>query len=109
MNLPFGSSPDTKGEPSEVPHQQGILRRVRRREKLFADGCSCHNTATAVAALGGFLYILAEYHPDNGDAHPEYYPNHGDPYSSSQSPASNYQDGAAGPDVQRTGRPLSVS
>ncbi|NP_001404075.1 UPF0764 protein C16orf89 homolog isoform 6 [Mus musculus] len=101
--------PDTKGEPSEVPHQQGILRRVRRREKLFADGCSCHNTATAVAALGGFLYILAEYHPDNGDAHPEYYPNHGDPYSSSQSPASNYQDGAAGPDVQRTGRPLSVS
>lgn len=90
--------PDTKGEPSGVPHQQGILRRVRRREKLFADGCSCHNTATAVAALGGFLYILAEYHPDNGDA-----------YSSPQTPASNHQDGAAGPDVQRIGRPLSVS
>ncbi|XP_021065562.1 UPF0764 protein C16orf89 homolog [Mus pahari] len=101
--------PDTKGEPSEVPHQQGTLRRVRRREKLFADGCSCHNTATAVAALGGFLYILAEYHPDNGDAHPEYYPNNGDSYSSTQSPASNYQDGAASPEVRRIGRPLSVS
>lgn len=73
------------------------------------DGCSCHNTATAVAALGGFLYILAEYHPDNGDAHLEYYPNNGDPYSSTQSPASNYQDGAAGPDIQRIGRPLSIS
>lgn len=32
----FGSSPVTKGEPPEVPHQQGVLRRVRRREKLFA-------------------------------------------------------------------------
>ncbi|XP_034363116.1 UPF0764 protein C16orf89 homolog isoform X1 [Arvicanthis niloticus] len=107
----FGK-PDTKGEPSEVPHQQGILRRVRRREKLFADGCSCHNTATAVAALGGFLYILAEYHPDNGDAYPEYHPENGDaypeyhpengdaypeyhpengePYPSTQSPAGNY-------------------
>ncbi|XP_031220474.1 UPF0764 protein C16orf89 homolog isoform X2 [Mastomys coucha] len=104
----FGK-PDTKGELSEVPHQQGVLRRVRRREKLFADGCSCHNTATAVAALGGFLYILAEYHPDNGDAHPEYYPNNGEPYPSTQSPASNYHEGATGPDVQRIGRPLSVS
>lgn len=89
---------NTKGEPPEVPHQQGVLRRVRRREKLFADGCSCHNTATAVAALGGFLYILAEYHPDNGEPTPP-----------TRSPASNYQDGAASPDAQRTGRPLGVS
>lgn len=93
----FGK-PHTKGEPPEVPHQQGVLRRVRRREKLFADGCSCHNTATAVAALGGFLYILAEYHPDNGEPTPP-----------TRSPASNYQDGAASPDAQRTGRPLDVS
>lgn len=93
----FGK-PDTKGEPPEVPHRQGVLRRVRRREKLFEDGCSCHNTATAVAALGGFLYILAEYHPDNGEPTPP-----------TRSPASNYQDGAASPDAQRIGRPLSIS
>lgn len=62
------------------------------------DGCSCHNTATAVAALGGFLYILAEYHPDNGEPHPP-----------TPSPESDYQDGASVPEVQRIGRPLSIS
>lgn len=30
-----GSSPAPKGEHPKVPHQQGNLRRVRRREKLF--------------------------------------------------------------------------
>ncbi|XP_027279707.1 UPF0764 protein C16orf89 homolog [Cricetulus griseus] len=94
----FGK-PDAKGElPESPPHQQGILRRVRRREKLFTDGCSCHNTATAVAALGGFLYILAEYHPDNGE-----------PHLPTQSPESNYQDGATTLEMQRIGRPLGIS
>nr|XP_045017627.1 UPF0764 protein C16orf89 homolog isoform X1 [Jaculus jaculus] len=61
----FGKPADRDEEPQEaIPLRQGILRRVRRREKLFtADGCSCHNTATAVAALGGFLYVLADYPP----------------------------------------------
>ncbi|KFO24816.1 UPF0764 protein C16orf89 homolog isoform X2 [Fukomys damarensis] len=40
-------------------YQQHALRRVKRREKQFTDGCSSHRTATAVAALGGFLYFLA--------------------------------------------------
>ncbi|XP_047695074.1 UPF0764 protein C16orf89 homolog isoform X2 [Prionailurus viverrinus] len=44
-----------------IQHQQHVLRRVKRREKQFTDGCSSHNTAMAVAALGGFLYVLAEY------------------------------------------------
>ncbi|XP_052615317.1 UPF0764 protein C16orf89 homolog [Peromyscus californicus insignis] len=94
----FGK-PDAKGElPEGTPHRQGVLRRVRRRERLFTDGCSCHNTATAVAALGGFLYILAEYHPDNGEPHPP-----------TPSPESNYQDSVSVPEVQRIGRPLSIS
>nr|XP_048289382.1 UPF0764 protein C16orf89 homolog isoform X2 [Myodes glareolus] len=84
---------NAKGElPEDTPHRQGVLRRVRRREKLFTDGCSCHNTATAVAALGGFLYILAEYHPDNGEPHPP-----------ARSPESNYQDGTLMLEVQRIG------
>ncbi|KAF0881215.1 NAGPA acetylglucosaminidase, partial [Crocuta crocuta] len=44
-----------------IQRQQHALRRVKRREKQFTDGCSSHNTAMAVAALGGFLYVLAEY------------------------------------------------
>ncbi|XP_045676838.1 UPF0764 protein C16orf89 homolog [Phyllostomus hastatus] len=48
-----------------IQHQQHYLRRVKRREKQFADGCSSHNTAMAVAALGGFLYVLAQYPPAN--------------------------------------------
>ncbi|NXA37509.1 CP089 protein, partial [Eudromia elegans] len=36
--------------------QKYLLRRIKRREKLFTDGCSSHNTAVAVGALGGFLY-----------------------------------------------------
>ncbi|XP_017361537.1 UPF0764 protein C16orf89 homolog isoform X2 [Cebus imitator] len=53
-----------------IQYQQHFLRRVKRREKKFTDGCSSHNTATAVAALGGFLYILAEYPPANREPHP---------------------------------------
>ncbi|XP_009007378.4 UPF0764 protein C16orf89 homolog isoform X10 [Callithrix jacchus] len=53
-----------------ILYQQHFLRRVKRREKQFTDGCSSHNTATAVAALGGFLYILAEYPPANRELHP---------------------------------------
>ncbi|XP_059125132.1 UPF0764 protein C16orf89 homolog isoform X1 [Peromyscus eremicus] len=94
----FGK-PDAKGDlPEGTPRRQGVLRRVRRRERLFTDGCSCHNTATAVAALGGFLYILAEYHPDNGEPHPP-----------TPSPESDYQDGVPMPEVQRIGRPLTIS
>ncbi|XP_036885803.1 UPF0764 protein C16orf89 homolog isoform X2 [Sturnira hondurensis] len=48
-----------------IQHQQHYLRRVKRREKQFADGCSSHNTAMAVAVLGGFLYVLAQYPPAN--------------------------------------------
>ncbi|XP_053527786.1 UPF0764 protein C16orf89 homolog isoform X2 [Artibeus jamaicensis] len=48
-----------------IQHQQHYLRRVKRREKQFADGCSSHNTAVAVAVLGGFLYVLAQYPPAN--------------------------------------------
>ncbi|XP_001510516.1 UPF0764 protein C16orf89 homolog [Ornithorhynchus anatinus] len=41
-------------------NEQQFLRRVKRRDKGFADGCSSHNTAVAVGALGGFLYHLAD-------------------------------------------------
>lgn len=34
---------------------------------LSPDGCSSHNTAMAVAALGGFLYALAQYPAANGE------------------------------------------
>nr|KAF6439895.1 hypothetical protein HJG63_001714 [Rousettus aegyptiacus] len=59
--------PDAEDEElsKAIQHQQHHLRRVKRREKLFADGCSSHNTAMAVGALGGFLYILAQYPPAN--------------------------------------------
>ncbi|XP_036135632.1 UPF0764 protein C16orf89 homolog [Molossus molossus] len=50
-----------------IQHQQHNLRRVKRREKQFADGCSSHNTAMAVGSLGGFLYALAQYPPANGE------------------------------------------
>ncbi|XP_006090448.1 UPF0764 protein C16orf89 homolog [Myotis lucifugus] len=64
--------PDTEDEElsNVIQHQQHSLRRVKRREKLFADGCSSHNTAMAVAALGGFLYALAQYPPANGEPRP---------------------------------------
>ncbi|XP_004628135.2 UPF0764 protein C16orf89 homolog isoform X2 [Octodon degus] len=54
--------PDTEGkvQPAHFLYQQHVLRRVKRREKQFTDGCSSHSTATAVAALGGFLYVLAD-------------------------------------------------
>ncbi|EHB03536.1 hypothetical protein GW7_19984 [Heterocephalus glaber] len=51
-------------------YQQHALRRVKRREKQFTDGCSSHSTATAVAALGGFLYILADQPLVHGERHP---------------------------------------
>lgn len=80
-------------------HKVFLVKCVEQRAKLAlstslpsTDGCSCHNTATAVAALGGFLYILAEYHPDNGEPHPP-----------AQSPESNYQDGTLMLEVQRIG------
>ncbi|KAM9099182.1 UPF0764 protein C16orf89 homolog [Sarcophilus harrisii] len=47
----------------DAEDQQQSLRRVKRREKRIADGCSSHNTAVAVAALGGFLYHSAEHSP----------------------------------------------
>ncbi|KAF4015564.1 hypothetical protein G4228_007170 [Cervus hanglu yarkandensis] len=56
--------------PEAIQYQQHFLRRVKRREKQFADGCSSHNTAMAVAALGGFLYVLAEYPPAEGKLRP---------------------------------------
>ncbi|CAK6444717.1 unnamed protein product, partial [Pipistrellus nathusii] len=61
--------PDTEDEgfSNAIQHQQHAPRRVKRREKLFADGCSSHNTAMAVAALGGFLYALAQYPAANGE------------------------------------------
>lgn len=34
---------------------------------LSPDGCSSHNTAMAVAALGGFLYILTQHPPAHGE------------------------------------------
>lgn len=37
----------------------------RRDSVSLPDGCSSHNTAMAVAALGGFLYVLAQYPPAN--------------------------------------------
>ncbi|XP_064334290.1 UPF0764 protein C16orf89 homolog isoform X1 [Camelus dromedarius] len=53
--------------PKAIHYQHHFLRRVKRRDKQFTDGCSSHNTAMAVAALGGFLYVLAEYPPADGE------------------------------------------
>ncbi|XP_021565944.1 UPF0764 protein C16orf89 homolog [Carlito syrichta] len=71
----FGE-PDAEDEESSkaIQYQRHLLRRVKRREKQFTDGCSSHNTATAVAALGGFLYILAEYPPASRQQHPSTLP-----------------------------------
>nr|XP_054098536.1 UPF0764 protein C16orf89 homolog isoform X4 [Callithrix jacchus] len=68
----YTDGPDAENEElsKAILYQQHFLRRVKRREKQFTDGCSSHNTATAVAALGGFLYILAEYPPANRELHP---------------------------------------
>uniref|UniRef100_A0A8C3YRY6 Chromosome 16 open reading frame 89 n=1 Tax=Catagonus wagneri TaxID=51154 RepID=A0A8C3YRY6_9CETA len=56
--------------PKDIHYQQHSLRRVKRREKQFTDGCSYHNTAVAVAALGGFLYILEEHPPADRELQP---------------------------------------
>ncbi|XP_032957631.1 UPF0764 protein C16orf89 homolog isoform X2 [Rhinolophus ferrumequinum] len=63
----FGK-PDAEDEklPKDT-QQQRYLRRVKRREKQFTDGCSSHNTAVAVATLGGFLYVLTQYPPAHGE------------------------------------------
>uniref|UniRef100_A0A452IRC4 Uncharacterized protein n=1 Tax=Gopherus agassizii TaxID=38772 RepID=A0A452IRC4_9SAUR len=52
----FGKPSENSEQPSRVKDQEQLLRRVKRREKVFADGCSSHNTAVAVGVLGGFLY-----------------------------------------------------
>ncbi|KAM9584054.1 UPF0764 protein C16orf89 homolog [Trichechus inunguis] len=49
-------------------YHQHFLSRVKRREKQFTDGCSAHNTAMAVGALGGFLYVLMEHPRAQGKA-----------------------------------------
>ena len=40
------------------------------RASASPDGCSSHNTAMAVAALGGFISILAELPPADGELRP---------------------------------------
>ncbi|XP_067407614.1 UPF0764 protein C16orf89 homolog [Emydura macquarii macquarii] len=52
----FGKPSEDFEHSSRVEGQEQLLRRVKRREKVFADGCSSHNTAVAVGVLGGFLY-----------------------------------------------------
>nr|XP_017195285.2 UPF0764 protein C16orf89 homolog isoform X3 [Oryctolagus cuniculus] len=63
----FGK-PAATGEaaPRAPQSPQRLLRRVKRQEKEFTDGCLAHQTTTAVAALGGFLYILAEDPGEDG-------------------------------------------
>uniref|UniRef100_A0ABM5F104 UPF0764 protein C16orf89 homolog n=1 Tax=Pogona vitticeps TaxID=103695 RepID=A0ABM5F104_9SAUR len=41
--------------PVPKPHVQNP-RRFKRTEKILQDGCSSHNTAVAVAAIGAYLY-----------------------------------------------------
>nr|XP_006124632.2 UPF0764 protein C16orf89 homolog [Pelodiscus sinensis] len=52
----FGKSSEIFEHPPRVKNQERLLRRVKRREKVFADGCSSHTTGVAVGVLGGFLY-----------------------------------------------------
>nr|XP_032626598.1 UPF0764 protein C16orf89 homolog [Chelonoidis abingdonii] len=52
----FGKPSENSEHPCRVKEQEQLLKRVKRREKVFADGCSSHNTAVAVGVLGGFLY-----------------------------------------------------
>ncbi|XP_062444486.1 UPF0764 protein C16orf89 homolog [Rhea pennata] len=52
----FGKPGKDFKQTSAGTDQKHLLRRIKRREMLFADGCSAHNTAVAVGALGGFLY-----------------------------------------------------
>ncbi|XP_008250565.3 UPF0764 protein C16orf89 homolog isoform X3 [Oryctolagus cuniculus] len=63
----FGK-PAATGEaaPRAPQSPRRLLRRVKRQEKEFTDGCLAHQTTTAVAALGGFLYILAEDPGEDG-------------------------------------------
>lgn len=49
--------------------------RVKRRDRVLSDGCSCHQTAVAVAALAQYMrYIIEEkaaqslHHPGFSDA-----------------------------------------
>ncbi|KAG8506480.1 UPF0764 protein C16orf89, partial [Galemys pyrenaicus] len=66
----LGRTPEDAQFSEPTQHLQQLLRRVKRREKQFIDGCSSHNTATAVAALGGFLYTLAARPPASAEALP---------------------------------------
>ncbi|KAM6155914.1 UPF0764 protein C16orf89 homolog [Rhynchocyon petersi] len=60
FGIPGGeSAPEGQGSKA-TENQQDFLKRVKRQEKQFPDGCSVHNTAVAVGALGGFLYVLME-------------------------------------------------
>ncbi|XP_040539210.1 UPF0764 protein C16orf89 homolog isoform X1 [Gallus gallus] len=52
----FGEPSKELEHSSAVEDQKQLLRRVKRREKMFADGCSSHHTAVAAGSLGGFLY-----------------------------------------------------
>ncbi|XP_072464578.1 UPF0764 protein C16orf89 homolog [Notamacropus eugenii] len=66
----FGKPYDNRKQlPRVGEDEQQSLRRVKRREKGFSDGCSSHNTAVAVAALGGFLYHSAEHSPTIAKPH----------------------------------------
>ncbi|XP_006895304.1 PREDICTED: UPF0764 protein C16orf89-like [Elephantulus edwardii] len=56
FGIPAPEDPVSKA----LQNQQRFLKRVKRREKQFSDGCSVHNTAVAVGAIGGFLYVLVE-------------------------------------------------
>ncbi|XP_021583311.2 UPF0764 protein C16orf89 homolog isoform X3 [Ictidomys tridecemlineatus] len=63
----FGKPAAKEEDPPTAPPRRPHVLRVKRREKQFTDGCSCHSTAVAVAALGGFLYVLAESPPAKGE------------------------------------------
>uniref|UniRef100_A0ACB8FK71 Uncharacterized protein n=2 Tax=Sphaerodactylus townsendi TaxID=933632 RepID=A0ACB8FK71_9SAUR len=50
----YGDQFQSSNQTSEEPSQRS--QRVKREEKILKGGCSSHNTAVAVAALGGFLH-----------------------------------------------------
>ncbi|XP_004604413.1 UPF0764 protein C16orf89 homolog [Sorex araneus] len=62
----FGRAGEGAAASPHSPAGRHSLRRVKRRDKQFTDGCSSHNTAVAVSALGGFLYVLAARPPAPG-------------------------------------------
>lgn len=65
-----GPGPGWLGKYPKTTHDRtvaSIQHRIHREGFLSPDGCSSHNTAMAVAALGGFLYVLAEHPPAGGE------------------------------------------